>query len=137
MFSSVFRFSSRKANRQQSILRCVDCLNARDFEGAKAYLTQDVMVCDGNFREIRGRDDLLRWEADIAERFPDRKLIIDDMNNHNDSVLMRGHFESRFAEVSGLALWQIEFDGKRISRIDVTRDQQRVTLPQFAANTVA
>lgn len=137
MFLSVFKFSSRKATRQQCIRDCVDCFNARDIEGAKAYLTKDVKVCDGNFREIRGRDDLLKCEAGIAERFPDRKLIIDEMNNHNDSVLVRGHFESRFDEVAGLALWQVEFDGNRISRIDVTRDQQRVTLPQFAVTVAA
>ncbi|MBX7533320.1 nuclear transport factor 2 family protein [Qipengyuania sp. 1XM1-15A] len=137
MFSSVFKFSSRKATRQHCIRNCVDCFNARDFKGAQAYLAEDIKVCDGNFREIRGRDELLKCEAGIAERYPDRKVIIEEMNNHNGCVLVRGRFESRFDEIAGLALWQVEFDGNRISRIDVTRDQQRVTLPQFAVTVAA
>ncbi|MBT8427404.1 MAG: nuclear transport factor 2 family protein [Erythrobacter sp.] len=137
MFSSVFKFSSRKATRQQCIRDCVDCFNARDYKDAEVYFAEDVKVRDGNFREIRGRDELLRIEAEIARRFPDRKLTIDEMNNHRGSVLVRGHFESRFDEVAGLALWQVEFEGNRISRVDVTRDQQQITLPKFAVTVAA
>ncbi|QZD94928.1 nuclear transport factor 2 family protein [Qipengyuania gelatinilytica] len=137
MFSSVFRFSSRKATRQQCIRDCVDSFNARNFDAAKACLTEDVKVCDANLREIRGRDNFLQFEAEISRRFPDRKLVVDEMHNHRGSVLVRGHFESRFEEVAGQALWQVEFDGNRISRVDVTRDQQRLTLPQFAVTAAA
>ncbi len=137
MFSSVFKFSSRKATRQQCIRDCVDCFNARDYKAAEPYFAEDVKVCDGNFREICGRDELLECEAEIARHFPDRKLVIDEMNNHRGSVLVRGHFESRFDEVAGLALWQVEFDGNRILRVDETRDQRQLTLPQYAVTAAA
>lgn len=137
MFSSVFKFSSRKATRQRCIRDCVDCFNSRDIEGAEAFLAEDVKVCDANAREIHGREDVLECEEGIAERFPDRRLIIDEMHNHRGNVLVRGHFESRFEEVAGQALWEVCFDGKRISRIDVTRDHKRITLPKFAMMAAA
>lgn len=137
MFSSVFKFTSRKATRQQRIRDCVDALNARRFEEACALLADDVTVSDANAREICGRDEVMKSERGIAQRFPDRKLVIESMLNHRDTVLIRGNFESVDPEVAGPALWQVEFDGIKISRIEVTRGEKHVTLPKFAATVAA
>ena len=137
MFSSVFKFSTRKATRQQRIRDCVDALNARRFEDARQLFAEHVLVCDGNAREISGRNTLIGCEREMAQRFPDRKLVIETMHNHRETVLIRGRVESKYQEIAGPVLWQVEFDGAKISRIEVTCEERHITLPKFAATIAA
>lgn len=132
MFLGVFQIASKKAARERAIRNCVDCFNARRYAPAAAYLTEDVQVCDTNTREISGRDEVLRCERQIGEFFPDRNLVIETMHEHRGSVLVRGHFESDHGDVAGPALWQVDFEGDKIARVEVTRREKHITLPKFA-----
>ena len=137
MFLSVFKFSSRKATRQQVIRDCVDCFNARRYEKANALFAEDVYVCDGNAREISGREALIACERELAQRYTDRKHVNETMHNHRETVLIRGQVESVHEEIAGPVLWQVEFEGGKISRIEVTREEKHLTLPKFAATVAA
>lgn len=133
MLSGVFSFGSSKAARQRCVRDLIACLNERDYDHLDRVVTSDVVVHDANALELRGRQKLASQMREFDRRFGERRIVIETMDNHGDSVLVRGIFEAAAPELAGPAMWQVSFKRDKISLIETTRAASQMTLPKFAA----
>lgn len=137
MLSGIFHFRGGKASREKLIRDLASCLNERAYARLPDIVSEDIVIADVNARQFSGRDRMLSSEREYSRRIPDRKLVIETMHHYEDAVLVSGRFESRNVDVAGPAMWRVGFSGDKIARIDVTRADNQMTLPKFAAHFVA
>ncbi len=116
----------------RAVTAICDALNHRDWNGARSLIAADFSIADQFGNEVVGADEFLRSFLDFCEAAGDPKLVFDSIDPNRDEVLVRGHIENTSSEVRSPTMWRFLFDGPLISRIEVTRANNEMTLPRFA-----
>ena len=111
----------------------VDAMNARNNAEALPLMAAHMAFVDISGKKISGRDEILAVDGAFRDANDNAQVRIRTIDAHDDAVLVRGYLESDMAEVSGDTMWRVDFDGPVISAITVTRADNGMTLPKFAA----
>jgi ketosteroid isomerase-like protein len=111
----------------------VDAMNARDHADALPLMADHMAFVDISGKKILGRDEILAVDDAFRDANDNAQVRILTIDAHDDAVLVRGYLESEMAEVAGDTMWRVDFDGPVITAITVTRADNGMTLPKFAA----
>lgn len=110
-----------------------DAINRRDWNAAKGMLTPDFSMADQSGNEVSGSDEFLSSLRRFYDVIGDPKLVFDSIDPNREEVLVRGRLDNTTSQVRAPTMWRFLFEGPLISRIEVTRANNEMTVPRFAA----
>jgi limonene-1,2-epoxide hydrolase len=123
----------RKRQRIATTRAFIDAMNARNHADALPLMADHMAFIDTSGKTIKGRDEVLAVDRAFRDANDNAQVRIRTIDAHDHAVLVRGYLESDMAEVAGDTMWRVDFDGPVISAITVTRADNAMTLPKFAA----
>ena len=133
MFSAILPSTRERRRHMRAVTAIGDAINRRDWNAAKGMLSPDFSMADQSGNEVSGPDEFLSSVRQFFDVLGDPKLVFDSIDPNREEVLVRGHLEDTTSNVRSATMWRFLFDGPLISRIEVTRANNEMTVPRFAA----
>lgn len=124
------RVFTRKA-RIAGVQALVRAANEGDYSDIAQILDKDFVFADALGHELKGRDEFVKSHKDFRVVGENPQIRIDEMHVHGNEVLARGVLETPLSEETQPTLWAFRFKDDLIDRVDVTRDGDQLTLPQY------
>ena len=132
MFSAILPSTRERRRHMRAVTAIGDAINRRDWDAARSLITPDFTMADQFGNEVVGAEEFLSSLLDFYKVAGDPKLVFDSIDPNREEVLVRGHLEDTTSNVRSATMWRFLFDGPLISRIEVTRANNEMTLPRFA-----
>ncbi|MXO96155.1 hypothetical protein GRI34_06950 [Erythrobacter aquimaris] len=133
MFLAILPSTRERRRHMRAVTAIGDAINRRDWNAVKNLLSPDFSMTDQSGNEVCGAEEFLNSIQQFYEVLGDPKLIFDSIDPNREEVLVRGHLENTVSDVRSPTMWRFLFDGPLIRRIEVTRTNNEMTLPRFAA----
>ncbi len=111
----------------------VSALNALDYKVVRRLLSPQVEVTDAVGRQISGVDAFIASDREFRTRAGQPRIEVLAAIENADGILISGMVHSTNRALSGPACWRLAFDGERVSRIEITRSDQHMTVTKFHA----
>ena len=132
MFSAILPSTRERRRHMRAVTAIGDAINRRDWNAAKDMLTPDFSMADQSGNEVSGPEEFLNSVRQFYDVLGDPRLVFDSIDPNREEVLVRGHLDNTTSQVRSPTMWRFLFDGPLISRIEVTRANNEMTLPRFA-----
>ena len=123
VFGSIFPKTARR-RREEVVRGLADALNTLDYERARTFIIDDVVVFNPRRGTSEGRDQFIEQDEMFRRNAGSPQIRIDDLIHHDEEILVTGYLDSDNPEVGGPTMWRVEFEEFLISRIEITRSEK-------------
>ena len=134
MFSAILPSTRERRRHMRAVTSIGHALDRCDWDAVKDLISPDFSMADQFGNEVVGADEFIASVREFYEVIGAPKLIFDSIDPHREEVLVRGHLEDTNSDVRSPTMWRFVFDGALISRIEVTRANNEMTVPRFAVS---
>ena len=125
------RLQSRRRRRIAMVRQLAGFFDNLDYDAARPMLSPDLVVVDGLGRRIEGRETVIKADRDFRIAAGRPRMHINEILTTADDVLVTGVLEGNSAEVTGPSFWRISFSGDLVSRIEITRNPDQMTVARY------
>ena len=103
-------------------LRFNECINTQDLTGLAALMTDDHTFIDSANQTIHGKEHMLEAWKGFFVQFPDYQHIFEQIESHDDLIVISGHSTFSEPQLDGPALWTARMIGEQVAEWRVYTD---------------
>lgn len=133
MLRALFSKRTSRKDREAALHAMVKAMNSLDYDAMRSLMTDDAVIIDAGGRKMEGIEEILEADRAFREQAGRPQVVIDTLDHTREEVLVRGHMDSDLPTIHGPLMWRAEFDGNLIKRVEVTRPNELMSSPRYAA----